>query len=143
MDTAMLLTEQPRADTDASFSLTFTKARERTPETRRDFEDVTIALLHDQWTYSAAPSKKSEGPSPVGKKFLDALQNAFSDSEKIQVQTWKAIKMDAWKAECVRLRLIDPEAKPGSARALFSKYRTELIGANLIACDGDLVWEIK
>jgi AAA domain len=144
MDTAMLLTEQPRADTDASFSLTFTKARERTPETRRDFEDVTIALLHDQWTYSAAPSKKRKEPSPLGKKFLDALRNAFADAgaEKIKVQAWQAIKIDAWKAECVRLGLIDPEAKPDSARTLLAKYRRELLAANLIACDGALMWPV-
>jgi len=38
--------------------------------------------------------------------------------------------------------LIDAKAKDNSKRALFSKYRRELITANLIACDETFAWVI-
>jgi hypothetical protein len=142
MDTVMLCAEQQRPDTDVSFSLNFTKARERTPETRRDFEEITIALLNDEWTYSGAPQKQKK-PSPRARKFLDALQNAFVDAEKHRFQTWQAIKISAWQAECARIGLIDLDANRQSARSQMSKYKLELIAFNCIACNDDLVWEIK
>jgi hypothetical protein len=141
MDTAMLLTEQPRADTDVSFSLTFTKARERTPETRRDFGEITIALSNDEWTYSGASQKRNQ-PSPKARKFLDALRNAFVGAEKHHFQAVEAIKIGVWQAECARAGLIDFDAKRDSARTQMRKYRLELITCNLIACNDDLVWEI-
>ena len=36
----------------------------------------------------------------------------------------------------------DPKQKPDSARAMFSRYRRELVAAARIACDGDLTWLI-
>ena len=109
-----------------SFTLKFEKARERTPETRRDFENILIALLHDQWTYSTASGKPKE-PSPLGKKFLDALQSAFDGGKKVQHQSWQAITADEWEAECAKRGLIDLDGKRNSARSLMSKYRRELI----------------
>ena len=44
-----------------------------------------------------------------------------------------------WQAECVVLGLIDPSAKPDSARALFSNRR-DLVAAKYVACNGDLTW---
>jgi AAA domain len=146
MDTVMLFAEQQRPDTDVSFSLKFTKARERTPETRRDFDEISIALLNDEWTCSTAPGKRKE-PSPLGKKFLDALQNAFADGRKIQHQSWQAITADEWEAECAKRGLIDLDGKCNSARSLMSKYRRELIAFGLMACDftdekRKLVWPL-
>jgi hypothetical protein len=138
MDTVMHLTEAERADTDVSFTVEFTKARERTPETRRDFADVTIALVNDQWEGSVAVEKHGK-PAPLEAKFLEALQDAFADGEKTPFQTWQAIKVDLWRAECFKRGLLDP-AKPDSARGLFNKYKRELISHNLIACNNDLVW---
>jgi hypothetical protein len=138
VDTVVHLTEAKRADTDVSFTLEFHKARERTPETRRDFESVTIALVNDEWQGSVAAEKHGK-PAPLEAKFLEALQDTFSAGETTLFQTWQAIKVDRWRAECARRGLIDT-AKPDSARTLFSKYKRELIAHNLIACNDDLVW---
>jgi hypothetical protein len=139
MDNVIHLSEEKRADTDVSFRLEFHKARERTPETRRDFEAVTIALLDDQWICSAAPAKQRKPPSRMELKFLEALREVFAGGDVIPFQTWKAVKVDAWRDECVRLGLLD-RGKPHSARTLFAKYRRELVAHNLVACDNDLVW---
>jgi hypothetical protein len=138
MDVVLHLTEAKRADTDVSFELTFLKARERTPETRRDFQDVTIALVEDQWTCSAVTARRSK-PSPLGSKFLEALQDALAGGEAIPFQSWNAIKEDLWVAECARRGLIDLAKRP-NARSLVSKYKRELIAHNLIGCHNDLVW---
>jgi hypothetical protein len=139
MDVVLHLTETKRADTEVSFGLAFQKARERTPETRRDFENVTVALVNDEWVCSAAAGTKKGKPAPMELKFLEALQDVFASGETVPFQTWKAVRADAWKAECVRRGLIDPDKKH-SARTLFSKYRGELIAHNLIACNNDLIW---
>jgi hypothetical protein len=138
MDTVIHLTEEKRADTDVSFRLEFHKARERTPETRRDFEDVTIALVDDEWTCSAATARRGK-PSPMELKFLQALRDVFASGEVVPFQTWKAVKVASWRAECVRLGLLDPD-KSHSARTLFAKYRRELVAHNLVGCDNDLAW---
>jgi hypothetical protein len=138
MDTVLHLAEAARPDTDVSFRLEFRKARERTPETRNDFADAEIALVLDEWTSSAAAERRQQ-PSPTGQKFLEALRSVFATVEPIQFQTWNAVKSEDWRAECVTLGLLDLD-KPHSARTLFGKYKRELIAADLIACNNELVW---
>jgi hypothetical protein len=139
MDSLALLESVSRKDTDVSFSLRFVKARERTPATRADFQDVSIALVNDTWEHDAAESTRPGHVSPKGLKYLEALRNAISSS-KSKVQDRPAATNDHWRAECITLGLIDTKSKEGTARALFSKYRLELIAANRIACAGDLSW---
>jgi hypothetical protein len=135
----MHLERVKRADTDVSFALSFKKARERTPDNRGDFREVTIALVRDRWEHSAAQTEKGR-ISPTASKFLDAVVNVLASGDTPTFQGWKAATTAMWQAECVVLGLIDPAAKPGSARALFSKNRRELIAAKHVACNGDLTW---
>jgi hypothetical protein len=138
MDTVIHLTEAKRPDTDVSFSLAFPKARERTPETRHDFEEVTVALVNDEWVCSAAVEKRSK-VSPLGEKFLLALQEVFAGGETVPFEGWKAVDIERWRAECERMGLIEA-GRDNGARARFSKYKTELIAANRIACRNTLAW---
>lgn len=48
-----------------------------------------------------------------------------------------------WWNECVRLGLLDGDGLPNRMRALFSKYRSELIAGNWIACNGEFAWSIR
>jgi hypothetical protein len=140
MDTVIHLTEQERADTDISFVLEFRKARERTPETRRDFEDVTIALVNDEWTWQAAEQSAAhkDKVSPVALKFLGALCDATST----KVLGHPAATFDQWRTECVRRGLIEA-GKANRDRALFSKYKLELVVANRIACNETTAWVLN
>jgi len=124
--------------------MSFRKARERTPETRYDFQDVEIALVDDRWEH-----KPSEGAlrsanikiSPKARKFLDALTNAIGSEDVTMLPGGRrAASVEIWKAECARAGLIDVGAKPASARSLFSKHRLELVSANRVACEGDYTW---
>ena len=51
-----------------------------------------------------------------------------------------AASIDLWKAECVKKGLIDRAAKDNSVRALLSKYKLQLIAANLIAANDTMAW---
>jgi hypothetical protein len=136
LDTVMFLERVENNLTDVSFRLQFHKARERTPATRADFRSVKIALVDNQWTCDGANISKPNKVSPTALRFLDALNNVLASSNTTDGR--RAATSEAWKAECVRLGLIDKDAKPDSARSLFSKYRRELVSAYRICCEGDL-----
>lgn len=140
LDTVIHLERVERADTDVSFRLGFRKARERTPDNRDDFQEVTVALVNDEWMHEGGSKSTKTGPiSPMARKFLDALSNVVTTTT---FQGWKAVTTKAWQSECVVLGLIDKDDKPASARALFSRYRRELIAARYVACNGDLTWRL-
>ena len=145
LDTVAMLEEVRRPDTDVSFKVSFRKARERTPETRYDFQDVEVALVGDQWVFK--PSDGAIRPvvakkiSPNAQKFLAALTNAIASDSVVALSGGRrAATVDVWKAECARAGLIDPEAKGANARSLISKYRRELVSADRVACEGDYTW---
>lgn len=141
MDTHLHLDAVKRDDTDISFSISFKKARERTPATRFDFQDVKVALVNDQWEHELTQTQRPDKISPQTARALDALRNVIASDRAIPMQDGrKAVTANDWKTECVTLGLIDAEAKPHSARTLFSKFRRELVAAFRIGCKEDLSW---
>ena len=71
MDTCILMKRVDTDSDDLTFSLEFTKARERTPENREEFEDVTITLQSDRWELDKGVSSKM-------KKVPASVQTAFA-----------------------------------------------------------------
>jgi hypothetical protein len=141
MDTVLFQEPVKREGIDVSFNLEFRKARERTPATRSDFRPVRVALVGDVWEYEDVEIRMKRPPSPLALKFLDALREALINSQTV-IAGRKVVGCDEWQRECVRFGLIDKKQKPDSSRAMFSKYRRELVAAARIACDGDLTWLI-
>jgi hypothetical protein len=137
MDTVAILEAAKRPDTDVSFKMSFTKARERAPANRNDFQDVEIALVDDRWEYRFLAQQDQKRAtagkiSPRTEGFLEALSSIATNAN--------GVDDDAWKAECDRRGLIDLTGKPDSARALFSRHKHNLIEANLIASEGGSSW---
>lgn len=142
MDGVIVLTKVGRPDTDISFELTFTKARERTPDNRDDYQTVAIFLKDDQWVCDK-PIAKQGKIKPQAEKFYRALVNMVGGGDlpnSKRIGGRHAVHNDDWWAECELLGLIDPKEKPDSARALFSKNRRELVAADKIACRGEHTW---
>ena len=139
MDNVIHLTTVERPDSDVSFRLEFRKARTRTPEMRRDFQDATIALVNDEWTVDVTASVRRGHVSPLGEKFLDALHNALC-GDTVQHYGRRAVTLELWKAECFKIGILDRDKPPKPTSALWSKYRLELIAANRIACDNTTAW---
>jgi hypothetical protein len=135
LDTVMLAEAVERAHADIAVSLQFTKARERTPENRREFDPVIITLANDRWDVEGAAMRRTKPPSPLGQKFFDALRDAIAAAPVTCPQSANrpAATNTIWISECAHRGLLDAatdqRTKDGN-RALFSKYRRELT-----ACD--------
>jgi hypothetical protein len=113
--------------------LEFRKARERTPETRADFEDVTISLIDDQWLEEGGrrqPGKASGQELSV----LAVFDELIGSTNVVTHKGRRAVHSDTWKDECLRRGfLVTPNA--------FRSYRSRLAGKYLIECGGDLAWK--
>jgi AAA domain len=138
MDNVIHLERVERPDTDVSFQLHFNKARERMPETRADFADVRIALINDQWISEGASAAGKKSPLPTSRKFLDALRDATIGNKMLL--GCPAASLIEWHAECVKHGLIEPTARPKSARTLFARHKLDLITKNWIACNETMAW---
>jgi hypothetical protein len=137
LDTVIGLSEVKREDTDVSFTLSFPKARMRTPQTRAQFADKRVALVNDRWEHGPAGSAPGH-ISPLARKFYEALCDAISDDDT-KMHGRPAATQVAWKATCVKMGLLDKD-KPDSARSIFSRHRLELIAANHVACSDTMAW---
>ena len=141
MDTVIHLGSAKREDTDVSFNLEFRKARERTPSTRFDFQDVKIALVNDRWEHDITDARRPSKLAPSVQKALEALTNVLnSDHVTVLPGNRRAAHRNAWAIECDARGLIDLRGKAKSARTLMNRFRRGLAGANRIACKGDLQW---
>ena len=73
-------------------------------------------------------------------KFFHALSDACIDGKRSsQSAGHPAVTQEDWGRQLIRLTLIDKD-KPDNARALKSKYRRELLAANWIGANGELIW---
>ena len=66
MDVVILMERVELPGADLAFSIKFTKAREKSPENRDDFEPVTMSLQNDEWTFTRTPTPKK----PLSPTFL-------------------------------------------------------------------------
>jgi putative DNA primase/helicase len=124
------------------------KARRRTPENWDQFAPHIVRLVDDVWTSEPVEkteaAKKTAKLSPMDQAFHNALVNALAVAEKAGETT-----IDAWIAECVRLKLIEDVAPKDSRsakdrkRSLFRKHRARLIAARMVACDGERVVDLR
>jgi AAA domain len=142
LDTTAVLEKVERPDTDVSFTLSFHKARERTPATRRDFQDVTVALVNDRWEGSLEGRRASRDTiRPAVQKALEALINVLAGDQAVTLPgNRRAAHRDHWATECNDRGLIDLSGKAVSARTLMNTFRRELVAANCIACEGEMQW---
>ena len=133
----MPLESEERRGDDLAFSLSFEKARRRTPENRADYERVVIRLRDDRWT-----SEPADGPAapqkikPSVRPFYDALLDAIAATTRAG-ETTKA----AWQSECQRKGLIP--ATGSDPTAMLRKAQFELIKAAWIGIDGDRIFNLR
>jgi hypothetical protein len=143
MDTVVHLDAVKRDDTDVSFSMAFKKARERTPTTRFDFQDVKIALVNDQWEHELTQTQRPDKISPQASRALDALHNVIAGDRAVSLTGGRrAAARDVWMDELALLGMVDLQEKAHSARTLFLRWRRELVAAFRIGCEGDWSWPV-
>jgi hypothetical protein len=133
MDTVIHLTAAERADADICFQMEFRKARERTPASRADFEDVTIALVDDKWIGTIDEVNRGK-PSDKEASTLEAFDDLVKDHKTVQRPDGQwAIKRDDWERECVRRGIVDRANQ-------FRNLKSRLVHKKIIQCDGEWSW---
>ena len=143
----MKLPEMPTPGRLIHFRLEFTKARERTPENRTDFEPVEIWINDlNQWQSSASPADmnwRTKPPIPAETlRALDFLRDTMADhgqrlSRPGLPNGLIATKLDHWRELLKRRGLYDGDA---AGRQRFARAKARLIAEKRITVDGDMVW---
>jgi hypothetical protein len=79
LDTVAVMEEIEGSGCDIAFTLTFTKARERTPDNRADFETVVITLANDQWAVEhGMAAKKGDAVTKTERSWLNDIVDLFA-----------------------------------------------------------------
>jgi hypothetical protein len=60
MDTVAMMESVKDETSDLCFSLKFTKARERSPGNRADFEQIIVKLVDDEWLHEIGKAGKNQ-----------------------------------------------------------------------------------
>jgi hypothetical protein len=87
--------------------------------------------------------REKKPPSPLGAKFLQALQDVFAAGATVPYQNWKAVKLDLWRAESERMNLLEKSDQKDAKRRAdvsFHKHKRELIERDHIVVDNDVAW---
>jgi hypothetical protein len=106
MDTTIHLTAIERSDADISFAWEFRKARERTPQNRADFVDVTIALVDDKWVGSGGATRRKGKPSDQEAGLLRVLAELIKGPTMVMHRGCMAIHSDSWRDACLQRGLV-------------------------------------
>jgi hypothetical protein len=145
MDTCMLATKVDRPGADIAFSLEFTKARQRKPSNRADYETATFILENDQWSTTETPVAKK---ATYGKNQLIVLESVdfiLATEGKpspgingLPTSATVALK-DRLRQHCIEKM---PQADERRRKGAFEQAFESLTGpGGLIGLYGDYVWK--
>src|SRR5690606_27527513 len=90
-----------------------------------------------------APRKPRKPPSPMARRYYDALADAIGRAGRRDLAfpgAPPAVTRQQWKEAAIHRGLIDGEAPANQQRALLSKYQRKLIEADMIYVMGEYVW---
>lgn len=147
MDTVILMEPVERPSADIAFSFKFTKARERRPDNRADFEPAIITLANDTWTSerSGLPEKKARNAKSLA---FDLLAEAVAEHgeippahRKIPPDT-RCINEELW-ARIFKTNYVS-NGKPDAFRMAFSRAANSLIlEQKVVGKHGEWVWPLR
>lgn len=151
LDTVMLLERIDRPDTDIAFALKFTKARERAPHNRADFEPASIFLKDDEWQVEEGASaliKRKKKPLTASAKIaLDLLRVAMGEAGRSAPASHhvpasaSVIDYDLWRRYCYQGQVSDSDDQDAKRKA-FGRAAETLIAQKIVGKWDTVVWEI-
>jgi hypothetical protein len=109
---------------------------------------TTCVVVHADNTHAdnagtaAAATKTKTKTSPLGRKFLEALCKAIHEAKTMRSHGHPACTIEHWRTHCGKNGLFDGNPKEAKNRALFSKYKSELIVKNQVKCDEIMAWTL-
>lgn len=140
LDTVMIAVKVDDPDADIAMKLSFTKARQRKPETREDFETVVLRLQDDVWSSEcAAPERKRRQVDDA----LDFLRRAVDEAgEQIPGEgaNVRGVRVELWERYCEGLTRSD---NPSSRDKAFNRARKKLLDKKIIRAKRGKVWIIQ
>jgi hypothetical protein len=151
LDTVILM-KRPQVPNPArliEFELEFTKARERTPDNRNDFASVSIWLdeTTNQWQSSPVDREPKRRPLDEDEiKALDYLCDTLADHGK-PLATFnrpgypanlRAVTIKQWQDYLNQRGMYDPYLS--TSRSKFFRIKANLVTANRITVDRDILW---
>jgi hypothetical protein len=143
LDTVALLEQIERPEADIAFSLKFTKARERTPENRAEFEPAIITLAGDAWSSERGGNirKRRTGKDRVFELLVDAIARHGEippANEGIPPDT-PCVTEKLWRLACERGCI--SEGSSDATRMAFNRAAKVLVGSRVGKC-GSWIWII-
>jgi hypothetical protein len=122
MDTVGLMERVKDTDDDIAFTLTFTKARERNPDNRSDFEPVTMSLRGDEWLYEKQDQPDNRRMSDKQELAYEALTSLSAEHGEPLPPDFRlpsgtlAVSVTAFKAELLARGIVSGDAKNPRSR---------------------------
>ena len=145
LDTVALMERIERPEADIAFSLKFTKARERSPENRADFEPAIITLAKDTWTSERGDYVRTK-PRTVDRVF-DLLQNALTFDGSIPPADrhippdTPCVAEELWRGYCEKGCI--SEGKPDAFRMAFNRAATKLVESGRVGKWNGSCWIVR
>ncbi len=145
LDTVGLMEEIERPGADIAFSLKFTKARERNPDNRPDFEPAVITLANDQWASERGAQLRTKREAKD--RAFELLQDAIARdgtippaSAHIPPQT-PCVTEGLWRSYCEKGCI--SEGAPDATRIAFKRAAAKLVKAGNVAKWDLWVWIVR
>jgi hypothetical protein len=143
LDTVALLERIERPDADFAFLLKFTKARERAPENRADFDDAIITLTGDEWSSERQGLARRQAKDRMLELLNDEIsRRGFIPKPSPYIPPNKlCVTETGWRQRC-ESGSISEGSKDASDKA-FRRGAKALLEAGKIGKEGPLVWAVK
>ena len=147
MDSCILLKRIEDESGETKFVIEFTKARERTPKNRSEFDSVAIALKDNKWQIVDAP-KAAKGSMPdAAEVALGLLKKAVNEAGEIPAtcnhipDNTRCVKEEMWQKYCRAGSLTKGEGERAFGMA-FSRAAEKLQARKKIGVWNGWVWPI-
>ena len=148
LDTVALMERVEDPEADIAFKLTFTKARERAPNNRADFEPTVITLTHDTWAWKKGRNLVNHGKRTGTDVALDVLNDEIACgngtlppySERIPPDT-RCITMEQWRKAYVPRS--PAKTQEAAERAFYRAVKNLIEGKKSVGKYDRWVWAVR
>jgi hypothetical protein len=152
LDTVALLERVELPAADIAFKIRFTKARERTPDNRADFDEAIITLADDTWSSERSTHVRTAKPTKpqAADRVFELLAEAIAiDGEVVPSNRHvppdaRGVRLDTWRryceAGCISEGDPDPVKKAAADRKAFWRASNHLLAARRVGTWREWVW---
>jgi hypothetical protein len=136
-------------ETDLAFTIEWTKARERTPDNRDQFEPVTLRLIDDVWVAGASGGVAATKLTGHQKTAYDALKRALADAGEIPPASnhippsVRTVSESLWRGYAIKLGIAGGDAEPKRQTETFKRAVVALRNRSIVGRWGEQCWLIK